>query len=78
MLDLLINSTFAWKTWSEVQVLVQLITFYSTPEYCIVPYWEMHEAMTEFTDYNQYHSYINGKKCINKQERVRHLPGYCP
>ena len=20
----------------------------------------------------------NDKKCINKEERVRHLPGYCP
>ena len=23
-------------------------------------------------------SHINDKKCINKEERVRHLPGYCP
>ena len=24
------------------------------------------------------HSSHNLKKCINKEERIRHLPGYCP
>ena len=25
-----------------------------------------------------YYILITVKKCINKEERVRHLPGYCP
>ena len=32
----------------------------------------------EVTEYNEVETTVSHKKCINKEERVRHLPGYCP
>ena len=38
----------------------------------------------EYAGYYLFYQYlptfvtINDKKCINKEERVQHLPGYCP
>ena len=34
--------------------------------------WDLHKK------HIKYNFLIDGKKCSNKEERVRHLPGYCP
>ena len=65
---------------NKIQYLLWFsVTLQSFVPVCSNPNYQLYQKFGKISSISRLTEILsNDKKCINKEERVRHLPGYCP